>query len=147
MPKATRPRKAGEAKNGPIVAAVFNTSPDIVDLVRRALEPAGIVTITLLTYQVRDGEVDLEGFLGQHDPQVVIYDIAPPYDANWQLFRHIRSLSVMRDRKVVITSMNRRHVENLVGKDETIYEIVGKPYDLGLLVQAVKEAARSRPTR
>jgi len=131
----------------PIVAAVINTSADIVELVRRALEPAGIVAITLLTYQIRDGEVDLEAFLKQHNPRVIVYDIAPPYDANWQLFRHIRSLSVRRDRKVIITSVNRRQVENLAGTDETIYEIVGKAYDLDLLVQAVKEAARSRPTR
>jgi hypothetical protein len=29
----------------PIVAAIFNTSPDIVDMMRRAFEPAGIVTV------------------------------------------------------------------------------------------------------
>lgn len=130
-----------------IVAAVFNTSPDLVELVRHALEPAGIVTVTLLTYQIRDGEVDIEGFLRQHDPQVIIYDIAPPYEANWQLFLHLRRLESMRNRHVIITSINARHVEGLVGKDQTVHEIVGKPYDLDILVKAVKEAARARPVR
>lgn len=131
----------------PLVVAVFNTSPDIVDLVRRAFEPAGIVTVSLLTFQIREGAVDVERFLKQHNPRVVVYDIAPPYEANWQLFKHIRSMDVMRHRRIVLTSINRKHVESLVGRDETIYEIVGKPYDLNRLVHAVKEAARQRLTR
>ena len=72
--------------NDPLVAAVFNTSPDLVDLVRRAFEPAGIVTVSVLTHQIREGAIDLEAFIRQHDPRVIVYDIAPPYDANWALF-------------------------------------------------------------
>lgn len=126
---------------------MFNTSPDLVDLVRRALEPAGIVVVTALTYEIREGVVDVEAFLRQHDPDVILYDIAPPYDANWQLFQHIRRMDAMQDRHIVLTSVNRHQVESLVGRDETVYEIVGKPYDLDLLVRAVKEAARQRPVR
>ena len=131
----------------PIVAAVFNTSPDLVDLLRRAFEPAGIVTVTVLTYQIRESVVDLEGFICQHNPKVIVYDIAPPYDANWQLFQHIIRMKVMRNRAVVLTSINRRHVEKLVGRNQTVYEVVGKPLDLDQIVRAVKEAARSKPTR
>jgi DNA-binding response OmpR family regulator len=129
----------------PLVAALFNTSADLVDLVRRAFEPAGIVVVSLLTRQIREGGVDLKNFLLHHNPDVVVYDIAPPYEANWMLFKHIRSLDHMKDRKIVLTSMNKKHVEKLTGRDATIYEIVGKPYDLNRLVHAVKEAARERP--
>jgi CheY-like chemotaxis protein len=129
----------------PLVAALFNTSPDLIDVVRRAFEPAGIVVVSLLTRQIREGGVDLKNFLTHHDPDVVVYDIAPPYEANWMLFKHIRSLDTMKDRKIVLTSMNKKHVEKLAGRDHTIYEIVGKPYDLNRLVRAVKEAARQRP--
>jgi CheY-like chemotaxis protein len=128
-----------------IVAAVFNTSPDIVDLVRRALEPAGIVAVSVMTFQIRQGAVDVDSFLRQHDPDVVVYDIAPPYEANWQLFQHIRGMPAMQGRSLVLTSTNTRHLEGLVGKDDTVYEIVGKPYDLDILVRAVKEAAYQRP--
>jgi DNA-binding NtrC family response regulator len=140
-------RMATTRRAQPLVAAVFNTSPDIVDLLRRALEPAGIVAVSVLTHQIREGAVDVEGFLRQHDPRVVVYDIAPPYDANWQLFQHICRMDVMRKRPVVLTSINPRHVEGLAQQNEKIYEVVGKPLDLDLIVQAVKEAARSRPTR
>ena len=130
-----------------LVAAIFNTSPDIVDLLRRAFEPAGIVTVSVLTHQIREGAVDVERFLRQHDPAVVVYDIAPPYDANWQLFQHIRRMDAMRKRHIVLTSTNVRQVEQLAGRDERIYEVVGKPLDLDQIVRAVKEASRSRPTR
>lgn len=130
-----------------MVAAIFNTSHDIVDLLRRALEPAGIVTVSVLTYQIREAVVDVDGFLRQHNPGVIVYDIAPPYEANWQLFQHIRRMEGMVNRPIVLTSINPRHVEELSGRDQRIYEVVGKPYDLGEIVRAVKEASRSRPTR
>jgi DNA-binding NtrC family response regulator len=135
------------AANGPIVAAIFNTSPDIVDLLRRALEPAGIVTVSVLTHQIREGAVDVDGFLRQHDPNVIVYDIAPPYDANWQLFQHMCRMEAMRKRPVVLTSINVQHVEKLAGRNDRIYEIVGKPFDLDLIVRAVKEAAHVRAVR
>lgn len=131
----------------PLTAAIFNTSPDIIDLLRRALEPAGIVTVSVMTHQIREGVVDVEGFLRQHNPQVIVYDIAPPYEANWQLFEHMLQMEVMKDRPIVITSVNGRQVERLAGKRDTIYEVVGKPLDMNRIVRAVKEAARSRPTK
>ena len=100
-----------------------------------------------MTHQIREGAVDLEGFLQQHNPQVVIYDLAPPYNPNWQLFQHISEMKVMRDRQIVLTSSNARQVEQLAGQHEKIYEIVGKPLDLNQIVTAVKEAAHARPVR
>jgi CheY-like chemotaxis protein len=129
------------------VVAVFNTSPDIVDLLRRAFEPAGFVIVSALTHQIREGMVNLDAFLRQHNPDVIVYDIAPPYEANWQLFLHLRQMEAMRNRKVVITSINARHVETLIGPSEHVYEVVGKPLDLDQIVRAVKEAAYSRATR
>jgi DNA-binding NtrC family response regulator len=131
----------------PIVAAIFNSSPDILDVLRRALEPAGIVVVSVLTHQVREGVVDIEGFVRQHDPRVIVYDIAPPYDANVQLFRHICRMEVMKNRPVVLTSVNAKHVEQLVKGNEKVYEVVGKPLDLDQIVRAVREAARARRTR
>ena len=114
---------------------------------RRAFEPAGIVTVSVLTHQIRDGVVDVESFLRQHDPDVIVYDIAPPYEANWQLFQHIGRMKLMRERTHVLTSTNPAHVEKLAGRDQTIYEVVGKPIDLDQIVRAVKEASRARPVR
>ncbi len=129
------------------VVAVINSTPDIVDMMRIALEQAGFVVVTGLTFEMREGHIDLEDFIRQHQPRVIVYDIAPPYEANWKLFQHVAAMPVMRDREFVLTSTNAKHVERLAGPQHHIYEIVGKPFDLGQLVQAVKEATRSRPTR
>lgn len=133
--------------SGPEVVAVINSTPDIVDMLRVSIEQAGFVVVTGLTFQVRDGHLDLAQFIEQHQPRVVVYDIAPPYEANWHLFQHVAAMPVMEGREFVVTSTNVGHVERLAGQQREIYEIVGKPYDLGRVVQAVKEATRSRPTR
>lgn len=131
----------------PVVAAIVNTSPDVVDMLRRAIEPTGIVVVSALTFQIRDGAIDFDHFMRQHDPRVVVYDIAPPYDANWRLFEHIRRLDAMKGRAVVLTSTNVAHVEALSKTDQHIYEVVGRPVDLDQIVRAVKEASRSRAVR
>jgi CheY-like chemotaxis protein len=135
------------SRPGPTVAAVLNTSPDMVDLLRSALEQAGIIVVSALSHQIRQGAIDIETFVRQHDPDVIVYDIAPPYEANWRLFQHLCGMPELRKRKFVLTSTNTAHVEKLASTDERIYEVVGKPIDLDAIVRAVKESARSRPTR
>lgn len=122
----------------PFVVAVFNTSPDTVDVLRVVLEHAGFVVVSAYTYELRDGEVDLDAFCRQHAPRIVIYDIAIPYDANWRLFLQIRSSAALKGCEFVVTTTHAAHVAKLAGPDVELFEIVGKPYDLGLVVDKVK---------
>ena len=128
----------------PPVVAVINSTEDIIDLLRLSIEQAGFVVVTAMTGEVRDGELDVDRFIRQHDPRVIVYDVAPPYGANWNLFQHVAGLEVMKGRQFVITSTNARHVEALAPPQQHVYEIVGKPEDLGRVVHAVKEASRAR---
>lgn len=125
----------------PIVVAVINSSPDIVDILRLAFEQNGFVVVTAMTHEIRDGEVDVEQLIRQHRPKVIIYDIAPPYENNWRLFQHICSMPVMGGCEFVITSTNAGQVEKLAGVGERVYEIVGKPFDLDRVVHAAKVKA------
>jgi DNA-binding response OmpR family regulator len=131
----------------PDVVAVINTSPDTVEMLRTTLERAGFVVITGYTFDIRDGRLDIDAFASRHQPRVVVYDVAPPYDQNWRLLQHVRTLESMKARTFVITSTNPKHLEQLAGRDHRIYEIVGRPLDLDAVVMAVKEAFKSRPTR
>ena len=133
--------------SGQPVIAVINSTPDIIDMLRLAIESAGFVVVTALTFEVRDGEIDLDRFIAQHEPIVIVYDIAPPYETNWRLFEHLSAMPMMRGRQFVLTSTNARHVTALAGREHHVYEVVGKPFDLDEIVRAVKEASRARPTR
>ena len=128
------------SSGAPKVVAIFNTSPDTIELLRIVLEPAGYVVLGAYTYEIRDGEIDVETIVKQHQPRLIIYDIAPPYDRNWRLFEHVSRMPVLKGINFLITTTNARQVREIAGQDAEIFEIVGKPYDLGLICQAVKDA-------
>lgn len=123
----------------PPVVVIINTSPDTVELLRIVLENAGFVVVTTYTHQLREGRVDIEVITRQYSPQVVIYDIAPPYDKNWRQFLTVAAMPALRDVSFVVTTTNAHHVREVAGEDQIVYEIVGKPYDLDALVRAVKD--------
>ena len=130
------------------VVAVINTSPDVLEILRLTLQHAGIVAVSTMSFDLRDGRVDIESFMRQHCPRVIVYDIAPPYELNWQLFLHTQALPAMNGVQFILTSTNPHHVHELPGAHgENVFEIVGKPFDLDRIVQAVKEALHARPTR
>lgn len=124
------------------VALVINTSPDTVEMLRIVLEQADFTVLSGYTYEISSGHVNLESMLRMHSPNVVVYDIAPPYDRNWDLFQHLQR-SVLKACPIVLTSTNPARLKEMVGANGTVYEIVGKPYDLDKIVQAAKAAASS----
>jgi CheY-like chemotaxis protein len=132
--------------SAPPLVAVINTTPDAIDLVKDALERAGFLVASTFTWMIQSGEVDLKGFLETHQPAVIVYDLAPPYERNWATLQRLRQ-TVLKGYRFVLTSVNVKHVQGLVGNDEHVYEIVGTPHDLNEVVRAVKEASRARPTR
>jgi CheY-like chemotaxis protein len=129
------------------VVAVIDTNPDTVDLLKDTLERAGFLVVSTYTWLATKGELDLEAFLRTHQPVVIVYDIAPPYDRNWAFLQHLRQ-TVLKEYRFVLTTPNERQVTRLVGRgDERVYEVVGQLADLSQIVTAVKEAAKARPTR
>ncbi len=82
----------------------------------------------------------VERLLAEHDPKVLVWDIAPPYEENWRALQAIKQLPGMQGRRFVLTSTNARNVREIVGSDEEIIEVVGKPFDLQQLLGAVAQA-------
>ena len=136
-----------QKESGPATVAIINTNPDLVRLLRFELEGVGFVVFELHLEQIRAATADVAGFLEQHDPRVIVYDVAPPYQENWNFMEHLRASPGFEKRRFVLTSMNVERVNQIVGNDEAVYEILGLEEDLRPVVRAVKEASRARSTR
>jgi CheY-like chemotaxis protein len=127
------------------VVAVVNTNPDLVELLKARIESAGFVVLVLHIAEIRAG-LDVGAVMAEHDPQVIVYDIVMPYERNWRFFEHLRS-TAFKNRRFVLTTPNAAALRRQLGRDEDVYEIIDDGNDIDAIVQAVREAARARPTR
>ncbi len=128
----------------PRIVAIFNTNPEVLDLVREALQSGGYATVVAHIDDLKRGRIDMVQFVEEHQPDAIVYDVAPPYDTNWTFLRLMRNSKVMQGRAFVVTTTNKRVLEELIGPSDVV-ELVGKPYDLEQICLAVTRAMEGQP--
>jgi CheY-like chemotaxis protein len=126
------------------IVAIFNSSDDTVEMLRTVLEKQGLHTVAGKIPDLKRGELDFISFVQHHRPAVIVYDMSPPYDTNWAFLRLIRSSEAAKQSQFVLTTTNKPVLDKLVGETEAL-EIIGKPYDLQLVVDAVQRALGHTP--
>lgn len=129
--------------NSPRVVAVLDSDPDTVEILKTILELDGFVVVTGDLNEFRLGKEDLNAFLERTQPHVIVYDLGLPYESNWHYLQTARRTAAFTRAGLVITTTNQEVVRRLFGVHAI--EILGKPYDLGLLVAAVKSACPEKP--
>jgi DNA-binding response OmpR family regulator len=123
------------------VVALFNASDDTVEMVQRMLDASGFNCLVGCHFtDLKKGAVDFARYLGKHEPEVVIFDISPPYMENWRFFKTLRDDWAMEGRGLVLTTTNKERLDETVGADSGAFEIVGKPYDLDQIKAAIQAA-------
>jgi hypothetical protein len=125
--------------------ALFNASDDTIDMVQKLLS-ASTHQQTLVSCHFADlkkGVVNFNEFLARHDPEVVIFDLSPPYDENWHFFVTLRDAAAMQGRGIVLTTTNKNRLDEVLGEDSHALEVVGRAKDL----QEIDLAIRSQTDR
>jgi CheY-like chemotaxis protein len=126
------------------VVAIFNSNDDVVELLRSALEGAGMVVVSGHIDAFRRGQQRLSELVQEHDPSVILYDLAPPYDRSWRFLEHLRDVPGLNGRRFLMTSTNPLRAAEIAGSVEQVLEIVGKPYDIDAIIKAVLAAVHGR---
>ena len=119
---------------------VFNSSEETIEILKIALEEQGYAVSTGHVADVKKGQLDVLDFVAEHQPDAIIYDVAIPYEENWRFLRLLQSSEALKDVTWVITTTHKKRLEELVGECGEVYEVVGKPYDLIQITNAVKTA-------
>ena len=122
---------------------IFNANEDIVDMMRLALGEEGYRVGAYQVVRLRKGEQDVLETLERDAPRVVVFDVAPPYQANWAFYRLVSASPVGRRIRWLVTTTNVRALAEEAGEDvpNDPIELWGKPYDLDLIVQRVRDLA------
>ena len=123
--------------------AVINSNEDLIELLRIVFERAGLDTVAAHVPRIKRGSEDLISLVALHEPAVIVYDIAPPYEENWKLLRMLQNHQAMKGRRWVLTTTNKRALDELVGETGS-FEIIGKPYDVDRVTTAVLKAISER---
>jgi DNA-binding NtrC family response regulator len=132
---------AHELRTSLKVVALFNANNDTVEMVRRMLDASGLTCLVGCHFaDLKKGRIDFARYLGEHDPDLVIFDISPPYKENWKFFQTLHQCKAMEGRGLVLTTTNKARLDEEVGKDSAAFEIVGKPYDLAQIKGSIDAA-------
>src|SRR4028118_1311694 len=111
-----------------LTAAIFNASDDTVAMLKEILARRGFRAFGGHADDVKSGQLDFLEFLTTHKPDAIVWDIAPPYDRNWNFCQLIRAVVPMHGCGLVLTTTHKQHLDALAGQDTGAIEIVGKPY-------------------
>src|SRR5580704_17934587 len=122
------------------IVALFNASDDTIDMIQNLLTTSGGDQTLIWCHfaDLKKGIVDFGKYMNKHNPEVVIFDLSPPYDENWQFFKTMRDANTMKRRGVVLTTTNKAQLDEVLGEDSYALEVVGKPQDLHKFGAAIK---------
>lgn len=128
----------------PRVVVLFNRTSDTLLMLRVALEHAGFAAYPVLIGADADAQ-QLEAAVSRERPDVVVYDVAPPYEPEWRLLQEVKRTGSLARCYFVVTSTNRAQLQRLAAPDPQIFAVFGTPYDLKEIVEAIRVALAAGP--
>ena len=127
----------------------LNASVELTQMLTEVLQDEGYNASYAYILELKNSTLTVSEVLKTHQPELIIYDIALPYEENWKFFNTLQKITIIKDIKVILTTTDKVVLDALVGPTKTL-EIVGKPFDLNILLRKVKrqlkEAKSPTPT-
>ena len=135
---------ASETRTAEGIVALFNASDDTIDMVQKLLIDSGSDQTLIWCHfaDLKKGIVNFAKYMERHNPEVVIFDLSPPYDENWKYFKTMRDDKTMQGRGVVLTTTNKARLDEVLGEDSNALEVVGRSRDLKQIDAAIKTETR-----
>ncbi len=127
---------AGQA---PRMVGILDSTEDVVEVLEELLQAEGYATTAAFIPDFKRGRGDLAQWLDQLPPTIILYDLPPPYEANWNFLQSMLRMEAARKHRFVLTTTNRRVLEEIAGPVEA-HEIIGRPFDLERILRAVEAA-------
>ena len=126
------------------IVALFNASDDTIDMVQKLLTDSGTDQTLIWCHfaDLKKGIVNFGKYIDRHNPEVVIFDLSPPYDENWKYFKTMRDDKKMKGRGIVLTTTNKNRLDEVLGEDSHALEVVGRSKDLKEIDAAIKSETR-----
>ncbi|HVZ67658.1 MAG TPA: hypothetical protein VG917_05365 [Patescibacteria group bacterium] len=118
---------------------VMNTSEEIIEMLCEVMRYEGFEAVSEFTHNFKKKEAAFTKYIEKIKPNLILYDIAIPYEENYKLFLKLGTIAKQKGIKIILTTTNKEALEKIVGKTNA-FEIVGKPYDLDLLIRFVNKA-------
>jgi hypothetical protein len=131
---------SGSTRTSQGIVALFNASDDTIDMVQKLLTASGREQVLIWCHfaDLKKGIVDFGKYMEKHNPEVVIFDLSPPYDENWTFFKTMRDAKTMEGRGIVLTTTNKNRLDEVLGEDSHALEVVGRAKDLQEIDAAIK---------
>ena len=132
---------SGSTRTAEGVVGLFNASDDTIDMVQRLLTGSGRAQVLIWCHfaDLKKGIIDFGKYMEKHNPEVVIFDLSPPYDENWRFFKTMRDSKTMLGRGSVLTTTNKNRLDEVLGEDSHALEVVGRAKDLQEIDAAIKK--------
>jgi CheY-like chemotaxis protein len=130
--------KKNHNKRAPVVA-VINSNDDLVAALANELKQEGYTPVTAHVADIKSGSEDFIAFLQRHEPDLIIYDIAVPYEDNWTFLGMLRTLPQCQHIPFVITTVNKRVLDSRVGPTDALEIVGGHADDVEPTLEAVRK--------
>lgn len=118
------------------IIGVVNCDKDIVDILDYVLGEKGYKIVSADLPLIEKQEKDLYAFLKKNSPDVLFWNIPPPYDKNLIYCHKIMSDRLVKGKRLILTTTNEMAIKKLT-RDWKV-DIIEQPFNLNNVSKLIR---------